>query len=313
MNLPASLDDLRYFAAVVEHGGYAAAGRALGIPKSRLSRHVDALEAQLGVRLLQRSTRRFSVTDIGRDLYRHAQAMLAEAEAAFEVAARAVAEPRGIVRVACPISADEMLAPLLPAFLSRYPQVRLDLEVSNRRVDLLAEGFDVALRVRTVPSGEDGVVMRRFAETSELLVASPGYLARAGTPSQPEDLHHHQTLSFLPGIERQSWHLIGPDEREFVVEHAPRLRGFSFPILTAAAMAGLGIALLPASVVRAPLASGTLVRVLPEWRLPQGIFHAVFPHRRGLLPAVRAFIDFLVETMPAAIASAPSCPAQPSS
>ncbi len=308
MNLPASLEDLRYFAAVVEHGGYAAAGRALGIPKSRLSRHVDALEAQLGVRLLQRSTRRFSVTDIGRDLYRHAQAMLAEAEAAFEVAARAVSEPRGIVRVACPVYADLLLAPALPQFLRRYPQVRLDLEVSNRRVDLLAEGFDAALRVRTVPTGEDGVVMRKFAELSERLVASPDYLARTGTPQSPQDLATHDTLSFMPGIDRQLWRLTGPDGREETVEHAPRLRGHSFSILHRAAEAGMGVALLPESVVRASLAAGSLVPVLPQWHLPQGIFHVVFPHRRGLLPAVRAFIDFLIETLPAAAAGAPSCP-----
>lgn len=313
MNLPISLDDLRYYAGVVEHGGYAAAGRALDIPKSRLSRHVDALEARLGVRLLQRSTRRFVVTEVGREVYDHARAMLAQAEAAVEAAAAAIAEPRGIVRVACPISvASSMLAPVLPDFLLRYPKVALDLQVDNRRVDLLAEGFDAALRVRTRPSGEDGLVMREFAQLDELLVASPGYLERAGVPSAPDDLAGHATLSFQTERERQSWSLIGVDGETRTVEHSPRLRSHNFPIVHSAAVAGHGIALLPESIVRDALAAGVLVRVLPQWRLPQGIFHAVFPHRRGLLPAVRAFIDFLVDTMPAAAGAAPACPVTPS-
>lgn len=306
----ASLDDLYYFAKVVDHGGFAAAGRALDVPKSRLSRHVDALESRLGVRLLQRSTRRFVVTDVGRDLHRHALAMLAEAEAAFEAAAAATAEPRGTIRIACPISiASALLAPVLPQFMARYPKVRIDLEVDNRRVDLLAEGFDAALRVRTIPSGEDGLVMRRFAESSELLVASPEYLRRAGMPAVPGDLANHATLTFAANGDRQVWELTGPGGESARIEHMPRLRCHNFPVLHAAAVAGHGIALLPESIAREALKVGTLMHVLPDWRLPQGIFHVVFPHRRGLLPAVRAFIDFLVETMPAATAAAPSCPA----
>lgn len=296
-----AFDQLFYFARVVEHGGFAAAGRALGIPKSRLSRHVDALERRLGLRLLQRSTRRFVLTDSGREVLRHAQAMAAEAEAAFDAAAAATAEPRGLARMACPIAvATTMLAPLLPDFLARYPKVRLELEVSNRRIDLLAEGFDVALRVRTRPSGEDGVVMRQFAELDELLVASPAYLAAAAPILHPQDLSDHPTLSFEPGAESQTWTLLSQDGERIEVAHTPRLRCHNFPVLLGAAMAGHGIALLPESVARAPLAEGRLQRVLPDWRLPQGVFHAVFPHRRGLLPSVRALIDFLVETLPAA-------------
>ena len=193
---PTRLDDLYYYAMVVRHGGFAAAGRALGVPKSRLSRHVNTLEEQLGVRLLQRSTRRFVVTDTGQQLFRHCEAMLAQAEAALEVVETARSEPRGRIRVACPVAvAENVLAPVLPRFLARHPQVRVDLVVSNRRVDLLGEGFDAALRVRTTPSGEDGVVMRSFAELCELLVASPAYLAAAGVPEVPADLATHQILA----------------------------------------------------------------------------------------------------------------------
>lgn len=307
-----ALDELYYYAKVVDHGGFAAAGRALGIPKSRLSRHVDALEARLGVRLLQRSTRRFVVTQVGQELHRHALAMLAQADAAFEAAAAATAQPRGTLRVACPVAvASTMLAPVLPAFLDAHPQVRVELEVGNRRVDVLAEGFDAALRVRTQPSGEDGLVMRQFAQLSELLVASPAYLERAGPPRRPADLAGHATLAFVGERERPSWRLVGPDGEVEEAAIVPRLSGHDFPLLHTAAVAGQGVALLPESVVRHALVAGTLVRVLPDWQLPQGIFHVVYPHRRGLLPAVRAFIDFLVSTLPAAAAAAPSCPPAP--
>ncbi|MDZ3824745.1 MAG: LysR substrate-binding domain-containing protein [Pseudoxanthomonas sp.] len=309
---PASdLDALYYYAKVVEHGGFAAAGRALDIPKSRLSRHVDALERRLGVRLLQRSTRRFVVTDLGREMYGHAQAMLAQAEAAFEVVESASAQPRGLLRVACPVAvASTMLAPVLPRFLAAHPQVRLALEVDNRRVDVLGEGFDVALRVRTVPSGEDGLVMRRFADLHEVLVASPGWLDQAGRPAHPRELQDLPTLSFIPAPERQVWHLRHVAGEEAEVALRPRLRCHQFDVVLAAAQAGLGVALLPRSVAAEGFASGRLEQVLPEWSLPQGVFHAVFPHRRGLLPAVRAFIDFLAETMPAAAQSQPDsrCP-----
>lgn len=298
MDFSASLDDLYYYAMVVKHGGFAAAGRELGVPKSRLSRHVNRLEERLGVRLLQRSTRRFVVTDTGENLYRHCQAMLAEAESAFEVVEQAQSEPRGLLRVACPIAlASTQLAPLIPRFLRRYPKVRLDLHVDNRRIDVLAERFDAALRVRTEPSGEDGLVMRRFAELCELLVASPDYLEQAGQPAHPDDLRRLSTLSFAPG-ETQHWTLNGPNGQQVDIEHAPRLLSHNFPVLRQAALDDLGIALLPASVIEADLASGRLVHVLPDWRLPQGVLHVVFPSRRGLLPAVRAFIDFLVDELP---------------
>lgn len=309
--LDVSLDDLRLYAAVVRHGGYAAAARVLGVPTSRLSRHVDALERRLGVRLLQRSTRRFRVTPIGERLARHAEAMLAEASAALAAVAEATAVPRGRVRVACPIAiAESMLAPILPAFLARFPEVRLDIEVSNRRVDVLAEGFDCALRVRQQPSSEDGLVMRRFAELEELLVASPAYCESAGRPVDPQALARHPFLGFGIDGERARLALIDPTGVAVRVELAPRLSCASFAVLREAAIAGLGIARLPESVARPPLADGRLVRVLPEFRLPLGVFHVVFPHRRGLLPAVRAFLDFLAETLPGLAESAPVGPAR---
>ena len=175
------LNDLYYVAAVVDHQGVAAAERALGIPKSRLSRRISQLEDDLGVRLLQRSTRRFAVTEVGHSVYRHAQSMLAEAQAAREVVDRLSAEPRGVIRVSVPVGiAQQQMPRLLPEFLARYPQVRVQLHVSNRRVDIINEGVDVALRVRSRLDDDGSLVMRNFGQIQELLVASPDYLRRMG-------------------------------------------------------------------------------------------------------------------------------------
>lgn len=297
-----SLDAFYYFAKVVEHGGYAAAGRALAIPKSRLSRHVSELETRLNVRLVNRSTRRFVVTDIGHEVYRHATAMLGEAEAAVAAVEFARAEPRGVVRLSCPVSlAQHPLAGLLPEFFIRYPSIRLVIHATNRRVDLLNEGFDLALRVRTRPSGEDGLVMRSFGEARELLVASRDYLDRAGRPQRPEELIGHATLGFFPESDTQTWELTGPDEETVQVELAPRLVCHDFVVMHTAALAGTGIALLPEILVRSDLDLGRLEPVLHRWTLPQGVLHVVFKGRRGLLPAVRATLDYLAERLPGAL------------
>ena len=294
-----SLDDYYYFAKVVEHGGYAAAGRALGIPKSRLSRHVTSLETRLNVRLVNRSTRRFAVSDIGQEVHRHATAMLSAAEAAVAAVEFAQAEPRGIVRLSCPVAlAQNPLATLLPEFFARYPSIRLLIHASNRRVDVLNEGFDLALRVRTRPSGEDGLVMRSFGEARELLVASRDYLERAGRPQRPEELTGHATLGFAPESDTQTWELNGPQGETVSVEVAPRLVCHDFVVMRAAALAGTGIALMPENLVRTDLDTGRLEPVLHHWTLPQGVLHVVFQSRRGLLPAVRATLDYLAERLP---------------
>lgn len=299
------LNDLYYFAMVVDHGGFAAAERALGIPKSRLSRRITQLEADLGVRLLQRSTRRFAVTDVGNSVYRHAQTMLAEAQAAREVVDRLTAEPRGVVRVSIPVGlAQQQIPMLLPEFLARYPQVRLQLHVSNRRVDLINEGFDIAMRVRSKLDDDGSLVMRSFGQIQELLVASPNYLDRMGRPGDPDELAQHVTLSISEDEVRQRWELHGPDGEVRRVELKPRVSGFDFPMLRSLAEQGVGITLLPETLCAQQVRDGTLEVVLPQWRLPQGIFHAVFASRRGMLPAVRVFIDFLAEKMPSLLDAA---------
>lgn len=303
------LNDLYYFAMVVEHGGFAAAERALGIPKSRLSRRIAQLETDMGVRLLQRSTRRFAVTEVGQSVQRHAQAMLSEAQSAREAVDRLSVEPRGVIKVSCPVSlAQRQLACLLPEFLERHPQVRVQLQVSNRRVDVINEGFDIALRVRTRLDDDGSLAMRSFAQIRELLVASPKYLDAHGRPSTPQELAGHATLSMSEDEARQRWELHGPDDTTVRVDIQPRLMGHDFPLLMEIARRGHGIALLPETVCAEAIVRGELEPVLPGWMLPQGICHAVFPSRRGLLPAVRVFIDFLAERMPALLeASSSGC------
>ncbi|GAA5008494.1 LysR family transcriptional regulator [Pseudoluteimonas lycopersici] len=292
------LNDLYYFAAVVDHGGFAAAERALGIPKSRLSRRISALEGELGVRLLQRSTRRFAVTDVGTSVHRHAQSMLAEAQAAREAVDRLSAEPRGVVRVSVPVGlAQQQMPLLLPEFLARYPQVRVQLHVSNRRVDVINEGFDVAIRVRNKLDDDGSLVMRSFGQVQELLVASPKYLDRMGRPQTPEDLDKHVTLSMGEDEARQHWELHRDGETRKIALK-PRVAGFDFPMLMALAKQGIGITMLPETLCADAVRAGELEVVLREWRLPQGTAHAVFASRRGLLPAVRVFIDYLAEKMP---------------
>jgi len=255
--------------------------------------------ANIGARLLQRSTRRFAVTDVGQSVHRHAQSMLAEASAAREVVDRLSAEPRGVVKVSVPVQIVQQLIPtLLPEFLARYPDVRLQLHVSNRRVDVINEGFDVAIRVRSKLDDDGSLVMRSFGQIQQLLVASPQYLKRAGRPQAPDELEQHTTLSMGEDDVRQRWELQNRAGEIRRIDLKPRVSGFDFMMLMALGQQGIGITMLPETLCADLVRNGELEVVLPEWRLPQGIAHAVFASRRGLLPAVRVFIDFLAERLP---------------
>ncbi|HEX4741510.1 MAG TPA: LysR substrate-binding domain-containing protein [Caulobacteraceae bacterium] len=286
------LNDLQAFVAVVANGGFSAASRATGGPKSRLSRRVAALESELGVRLVERSSRRFKVTEVGHDVYRHARAALSEADAIDEVVTRLKAEPQGLVRVSCPQGVDRLLAAALPAFLTRHPRLRAQVIVSNRRVDLIEEGVDVAIRVRSRLDTDADLQVRILGRTAVMLVASPEFIGEHGQPQTPEDVSHFPTISLTdqPGLDR--WTLVNAKGEEAVIVHEPRLSASTFPILRQAAVDGLGLALVPEYSCSELLASGALVRVLPDWNWPSGILHLVFTSRRGLLPSVRAVIDF---------------------
>lgn len=288
------LNDLYYFVQVVDHGGFAPAGRALGVAKSKLSRRIGLLEDRLGVRLVQRSTRRFAVTDIGQAYYRHCLAMVVEADAAQEEIDRTRSEPRGVVRVSCPSSVLYFqVAEMIARFMAENPKVEVHLESTNRRVDVIREGFDIALRVRFPPLEDSDLVVRVLAESVQRLVASPTLLTAVTDPLVPADLGTLPSLSWGPPHQDQEWCLEGPGGATAVVRHTPRLVTEDMVALRLAALRGVGVVQLPAMVVRRDLQEGTLVDVLPHWVPRAGIIHAVFPSRRGLLPSIRALIDFL--------------------
>ena len=290
------LNDLLYFAEVVDRGGFTAAGRALGVPKSRLSRRIAVLEARLGARLLHRTTRKLSLTTLGEQFHRHCVAMREDAEAAEEAVAQAQTEPRGTIRVACPVTlAQTTIGPILPRFLARYPQVKVDLKISNRAVDLVEEGFDVALRVRTTLDDSGSLVVKNLGTTRTLLVASPAQLARQGTPATTADLARLDTVAMSAVDGRVTWELVGPDGAAWSSHHRPRYVADDLLTLKFAVVGGIGACLLPDYMCSDELRAQTLVPVLPGWAPRPGIFHAVFPSRRGLIPAVRRFLDFLGE------------------
>ena len=290
------LNDLYFFAAVVEYGGFSAAGRAIGVPKSRLSKRISQLEDGLGVRLLQRTTRKFVVTEAGERFYRHCQAMLAEARAATEDAASLGGEPRGLVRLSCPVSLTQsLLVPLLPEFLSRHPQVQLRVLSSNRRVDVIGEGFDVAIRVRDKLDTDAELVARSFGPKRVVLIASPAFIEQHGEPRAPQDLAALPVLSIFEHEGEQTWELYDRACARTAVTVRPRLLTGEFPLLIEAAVQGVGIAWVPESACAQELRSGKLQVVLPDWGLPQGILHFVYPSRRGMLPAVRALVEFLAD------------------
>lgn len=295
------LNDLYFFAKVVEHGGFSAAGRALGVPKSRLSKRVAQLEERLGVRMLQRTTRRFTVTEVGQRFFERCQAVLEEARAAQEAIDELRAEPRGIVRVTCPINlAQTVVAFVLPDFLMRYPKVQVQLQSSDRRVDVLGEGIDIAIRVRTRLDQDASLVMRSFGVSRVLPVASPRLFDRLERPRHPSDLATMPTLSNLERDTGQLWELIHDDGSSMAVDIHPVLRCGEFNVLLQAAIAGIGVAMLPEFVCAPAVAQGTLEVLLPEWSAPEGTMHFVYPSRRGQLPAVRALVEFLAERLPEA-------------
>ncbi len=288
------LNDLYYFVQVVEHQGFAPAGRALGMPKSKLSRRVALLEERLGVRLIQRSTRSFTVTEIGQEYYRHCLAMLVEAHGAQEAIDRLRAEPQGTVRLACPTALlDYQLGDMLARFMTACPRVQMQLESTNRCVDVIGEGFDIAVRVRFPPLEDTDLVMRVLGDSTQRLVASPALLEGLRQPLVPADLAGLPSLDDGPPHREHAWNLAGPDGATAVVRHAPRLVSDDRLALRLAALRCVGVVQLPAIMVEHDLQQGLLVDLLPRWRPRSGIVHAVFPSRRGLLPAVRELIDFL--------------------
>lgn len=288
------LNDLYYFAQVVEHGGYAAASRVLGVPKSKLSRRVIKLEERLGVRLLQRSTRKMAVTEIGQEYYRHCLAVLVEAEAAQNVIDRSRSSPQGLIRVSCPPAlVCFAVGPLIARYMATEPLVSVELHSTSRRVDVIGEGIDVAMRVRFPPFEDSDLTMRILGESAQRIVCSPRIRNSLPEPITPSDLSSLPTLDLGPTNREHVWELKGPDGAQVRIPHRPRLITDDMSQLLYAATEAVGVAQLPSMVVDDAIATGGLVNLLPEWQPTPGSVQAIFPSRRGLLPSVRSFIDFL--------------------
>ncbi|MCB4768706.1 LysR family transcriptional regulator [Ancylobacter sp. Lp-2] len=291
-------DDLLAFVAVADTGSFVLAAQRLGRDASTVSRRVGKLERRLGVRLLSRTTRRVALTEIGAAYHHRLQAVLDELNSAGRDASERAATPQGLVRVSLPMSFGRLwIAPLIPGFLARHPQIRVDLRTTDRYVDLIEEGFDVAIRVGTLP--DSSLTARRIATYRSRLVAAPAYLARRAAPQRPEELAEHDCLGFTALASWPDWPLARDGERVTVRPSGP-LVSDSSEILLLAALEGVGIGLFPDWLAGPPIGEGRLVEVLPGWvgTIEAGV-HAVMPPGRLVPAKVRLFVDDIAEALKA--------------
>jgi DNA-binding transcriptional LysR family regulator len=291
------LNNLYFFAKVVDLGSYTAAAKALGLQTSKLSRRITALETELGVRLINRTTRHLSLTEAGKTFHRHCLALLDEAQAAKDAMSQILASPQGLVRISCPVGLLQGgVAEILSRFLAKHPHVRIALDATNRPVDVVDEGLDIAIRVRRPPLENSDLAMRVFGSDEAILVASPELIAAHGKPQTLEDVARMPTLSTASADGRSTWRFLGANGEPAELTHSPRLCTDDLFARRRAALQGIGAALIPLLLVARDVENGALVRLLPSLRTQAGIMHAVFPSRRGMIPAVRALLDFLAET-----------------
>lgn len=283
------LSELNAFVKVVQTGSFTRAAEILGTQKAYLSRVVTNLERKLGARLLERTTRSLSLTEVGREIFERAVGILGAVEDAERIAQKMLSEPRGTLRLTCGVEFGMIaVSRWINDYLRRYPQVSVESDFTGRIVDIVHEGFDLAVRVGTL--SDSSLAARKLGDLRYGLFASPAYLARRGTPESPEQLGQHDLLQFSGGSHRQGWRLSrGSMERR--VEFAGRLRVNNSFAVRDAVVQGLGIGQLPLAIVGQDAAAGKLARVLPDWQPPMVPVHAVFPGLRYLTPKVRAFID----------------------
>src|SRR5882672_12254952 len=283
---------LSVFAKVVEGSSFAAAARHFGLSPAMVSKHILALEERLGARLLNRTTRRVSPTEIGRVFYERATRILAEIDDAEQEAGALQATPRGLLRVSGPLSFGvRHLAPAVADYLGACPAVEIDVTLSDRVADLVEEGFDLAVRIGRL--ADSSLIARRIAPCLIVACASPSYLAKRGAPKKPADLAKHNCLGYSYAALRNEWRFSGPDGVQSV-RVTGRLNANNGDILRLAALRGEGIVLQPSFLVGDDLAAGLLVPILPGYTPDELVIQAVYPHSRHLSVKVRSFVDFLV-------------------
>jgi DNA-binding transcriptional LysR family regulator len=287
------LNEIVVFARVVQAGSFTAAAGALGMPKSTVSRKVSELEERLSARLLQRTTRKLSLTDVGRTYYEYCARIVGEIEEAERAVSSLQATPRGVLRVTAPINAA-FLGPIVTDYLKRYPEVRLDLFCTGRTVDLVEERFD--LGIRAGPLFDSTLIARSLGNVSWFLVATPAYLKKRGRPRSPEDLGQHDCLFFDPGPSSRALRLESGD-RSVQVVLSPRAWVTDMDVLHAVVTAGLGIGLLPAFRCVQELRDRRLERVLRDWSAPSTPVHVVYPSTHHVSPKVKTFVEHLQQSM----------------
>jgi DNA-binding transcriptional LysR family regulator len=296
-------NDFFYFVQVVDRGGFTAAGRRLRIPKSTLSHRIQQLEAELGVRLLNRTSRQFGMTDAGEEFYRHAVLMFREAELAETVTRHRLNEPKGTVRctAAMPVMQFAM-RDIIRDFLLLYPKVDIVARATDQYLDIVGDNYDVAIRAHSSPLPDSTLVQRTLAPAPWLLFAGSAYLDAHDELQTPKDLEEHASLFYVRTGVASVWRLrhVGKAAPEVVVRLTPRLSSDDVVGLKQAAVAGLGIVALPGYLCREDVRSGALRRVLPEWHAGDSTITALIPYRQGLLPSVRVFIDHLAAELPKA-------------
>jgi len=299
------LNDVRFFVQVVDRGGFTAASRVLLVPTSTLSHRIQQLEATLGVALLVRTSRKVAATEAGREFYRHAIGVLERAQEAELAMKQRLTEPTGPLRYTAAQTIAQVAMPaLVNDFLDRHPKVSLIQHVSDDIVDIVAGGFDMAIRGHSGPLPDSSLMQRPLANVPWYLYASPAFLAQHGTPTAPEQLAPYPSLFMLRETVVPCWHLRHEHaDDEFVLPLSPRVHTGCMVTLKSNARAGLGIVALPGYVCRDEVERGDLIRVLPHWVAEESTISALVPSRRGMSAAVRAFLDYLAEHLPRVVSA----------
>lgn len=287
-----SLTDIAVFVRVVELGSFTAAAERLELSRPVVSKYVSRLEARLGARLLNRTTRRLSLTEAGRIFYEKSRRGLAEIEEAEAEITNLLQAPRGVLRINSPMSFGILhMAPLLPEFQVRYPDVSIDMSLDDRKVDIIEEGFDVSVRISKLP--DSSMIARRLAACRHAVVASPAYLEKRGAPQVPQDLVNHNIVSFSFQSSLHQWHFVGPDGSPESVQVHGSIQMNNSLALREALLAGAGIMRTPTFVVGEDIRSGKLIRLLPNYETLEVSIYLVYSGRKHLSPKVRAFVDFM--------------------
>lgn len=287
------INQMLVFAHVVETGSFSEAARRLGLSRSAISKSIAGLERSLGARLLNRSTRHLSTTEVGAAFFDHCKRISDEVELAKQVVDSLHSRPRGVLRVAASVAFGTLhIAPALSDFMTLYPEIDIDMTIIDRPVDLAEEGFDVVIRVYETPP--DNIVARKIAPAGHRLCATPEYFARHGIPAKPEDLTRHNCLDYIHSGDKGIWRFKGPDG-EIAVPVSGRLRINDDDALSHAVLGGLGVALLPTFLVNEELRSGKLIAALSEYLPVQRYVYAMYLPTKHLPMKIRAFVDFLYQ------------------